>query len=132
MTDLLTMIRTVDPNDKAACGLINNLFYYFLEKGRPKRYGATTQGLPTLPEYTHSLDALKAVQEEHLQGWVFNKIYALGNMFVCSYKKHETINKLSMYKTLLSEPLPTMNIAWMDAIYQAIERKQNDENISRT
>lgn len=139
MTDLLTMIRTINPNDKAACDELNARFWCWLndftfiglheEKyphlgfiAKQNRDDLIVKGIPKI-RYTDSLDALKAVQDKHLQGWEITIIQTIKGYSVGLYEPEIDTSVETNY-------LPTEQRARMDAIYQAIEwkRKQTERN----
>ena len=147
MTDLQTLIRTVDPNDKAGCDELNARFWCFVEKLKyaglknsnteiypifkhcywSERYEAEAYVPMPYCAYTRSLDALKAVQEAELGDDL--RVYQLGMDKHGRYGCHiELYSKSLNLITQPDEGLPTMQLAWMDALVQAIQWKRENED----
>ena len=151
MTDLLELLRSVDPNDKTACNELDCRFFCFLNEDKvfvKMDYGRTfiysyRQGSrqsrsadwQRVPEYTHSLDALNDVQEAELEGFEVNfepRFFckALGDAtgYYATLIKPIGTTIYEDFINIKSELLPTKELAWMDAIYQTIEWKRSNED----
>jgi len=153
MNDLLELIRTVDPNDREACDELNARFLCFLKNTVfirledykrdkweyhcsgsiisecPSKCGMKYNwrfGRGAFPNYTHDLKALKAVQEAELEEFdLLIQFTVLKDKTKKAKVDIPTIyNGVVLLTPWMPEWLPTMELAWMDSIYQAIEWKR--------
>lgn len=147
MTNLQTLIRTVDPKDRAACDELNFKFHVYrlrLTKGRKKAHefykggqgyliankrGIILADIPKkLWDVARSLDALKAVQDADLEGWRITACYqrADNGKFAINLMQAKPDDPLNEH-CADSPYLPTMQLAWMHALVQAITWKREQE-----
>lgn len=147
MTDLLKMIEELDHTDQAACDEVNKLFWLWCEqiKDPPENVDVYKQGLwvtfvdaqsqlfiKQIRDFAYnvatSLDALKAVADKELSD--------PHNMYEGSNGQHQWticfgIQNENGYVDEFefgSHFLPTMQLAWLHALIQAIQwKRENDE-----
>lgn len=142
MTDLLTLIRTIDPNDREACDELNARFWCWL---MGNKYGFNMKngehcfhnGLGGLTpvssrkarKFDKSIDALKAVQEAELEGWWFSM--DMSDDGDCVYRCGKMTSDgrdIVRITTALETGYLKQNFAYMSAIYQAIQwKRENNE-----
>lgn len=132
---LKTLIENLDQGDSAVMNEINVNFAKLLGwtvepwiEGYSKWRHAglePEQWLLGVPSWTTSLDALKAVQDEHLEGVWLPSMVPNDAGFAFQLSKNE-----KPFKHIVCTGLPTMHLAWLHALIQAIEWKRQNEGES--
>ena len=118
MTDaqtILEMIEAVDPEDSETLDEIDRVVFWF---ERELDAVAITITVPrnSIPRYTRSRDALKAIRPE---GWVVSSVSKANDCFCTFYRTNTGIE----FKV---GSLPTEELAELHAIIQALEYERRE------
>lgn len=122
--ELLTLIETVDHTDSAAMDEIDILFFRFA------RIDGCYPAIPihvknSFPKFTRDLNALKAVMDAELEEFSVDIKYTSGIYTFCSVMIYQS-QGFRVKNDFHSPEPPTMHLAWLHAIIQAIIWKREN------